>query len=130
MPEPHAAGKLPEAMLGAWQGAIETDRGLLPLELHIARDGTISASLQEGEPQPVQLYGVDGDIQLLAIPGVRIPTKDAMCYPHGTLLRIQAREERLTGSATAFGLPGTVPMGSALSYWIDLDKSEETLTRE
>ena len=120
------AEALPESMIGAWDGAIQTDLGPTRLRLVLEGDGTMSARVEGGEPQPVQPYGVSNGMYLLALPTIQIATPEAQRYPHGVLLKLVPRSDHLSGSATAFGAPGVFPMGSALSYWVDLSRSSST----
>lgn len=119
---PKTPPKLSDELVGEWQGAIHTDEGDIPLSVKIADDGGISVSLAGGEYQAADLWDRDDEIHIIVARSIEIPVSDAKYYPHHLVLSVQRRGETLTGSATAYPSPDIIPMGSALSFWVELEK--------
>jgi len=115
--------KVPLGLAGEWFGAIQTDEGDINLTLSIDPEGRSVASSQAQDSLPLVFCEESEGIATFALPTMRIATTDAKRYPHGVLLNLANRQGKLSGSATAFGVPGLEPMGSALSYWVSLRNS-------
>jgi hypothetical protein len=121
---PVTAPVLDNALAGSWSGTIETAERMIPVSLTIEDDQSIQAALNDGTASPGDLYGVENGAHLLAFAGIRIPSAEAARYPHGLLLRLTLRGNTLSGAATAIGPPESPRMGSALSYWIEMQRGE------
>jgi CubicO group peptidase (beta-lactamase class C family) len=110
----------PDALIGDWQGNVDTYSGARPLEMqvkpagdiHIRLAGQLKTLLNEARFDNGHLTGVfAGDIG----------TPDANRRPYHLHLRVKLRHDTLNGSLTAISLPGC-RAGNALSHWVELKK--------
>lgn len=109
---------------GNWRGKITTHAGDFQLSLKIDGEGAISVALDDTGFHPAEFRGEANGFYSLLVRTIQIPTPEAIRYQHGLLLRVKQRNNLLNGSATAFGDPKAARQRSALSYWVELNRTQ------
>jgi CubicO group peptidase (beta-lactamase class C family) len=124
---------IPDELTGTWKGEIRTYEGSIPIMIHFAKDGNITAAIgdqtKSAKTNWSRVYIIQSTASGIfgAFDG-KIPTDDTKRYPHSALLSINKEGEKLIGEATAV-LPYDQIMHSrmyaALSHYVELVKLNE-----
>jgi CubicO group peptidase (beta-lactamase class C family) len=110
-------------LLGDWQGQVQTYQGSLPMKLSVGGSGKIGIELDGRRGGPIPIATPLGPLAfrdgwLTGLFYGAIATEDARRSPHAVFLRLQLREDSLSGTVTAMA----VNRMFALPYWASLKR--------
>jgi CubicO group peptidase (beta-lactamase class C family) len=122
-------GFMPKAdQIGIWAGLATTYSGQIPIKLDFRGNGSVFARVGTARWQEVTSVSLDADTSMVSLDNVfgEVGTADADEYPYRLQFALKFRPpDRLNGAIVANSAE-TLPdrMGSALSYWVDLQKED------
>jgi CubicO group peptidase (beta-lactamase class C family) len=121
---------IPEELTGTWKGEIRTFEGSIPIMIHFAQDGNMTAAIGDQTESAktnwsrVYIIQSTGSGILGAFDG-KITTDDTKRYPQSALLSIHKEGEKLIGEVTAVPPYNQVMhsrMYAGLSHYVELVK--------
>lgn len=113
--------KAPAALMGRWEGRIETHTGAVPLRLDVTAPGHIVARI--GNAKPIEVFEKQllesGELLLSEVEG-SVGTPDAERYPYRLQFTLTPKEKSLRGVVLADPRALRDRMGSLLPYWVEM----------
>lgn len=115
-------GRVPDAALGTWEGAVDTYVGQIPIRLALVAGGAGTGWLgDEGPAACTPLHPGRHDL-VLALP-LQLPTPDAMVSSPTITCHLDGDTDTLSGTVTTEPDDECEPVGNCMTHWCRLSRT-------